>query len=216
MPADPSIPATVDTLSIRPWPDPAIDAIGHDPRSTYVETFWLGILGPSTTWLLRLIASKLDAAPEGFELSLAETARRLGLGEKAGKHSPFMRAIARCVRFELAEFHAPATLLVRRRVPPLSRRHVVRLPELLQSAHQRWQEHELKTPPVERMRRRSRQLALSMAELGVDRDEAERQLAQWRFHPAICFEAVEWAWERHAAAAARAEPEGRPLATASR
>ncbi|MDQ6911186.1 MAG: hypothetical protein M3Z84_10475, partial [Actinomycetota bacterium] len=36
------------TLAIRPWPDGVIDALGHDPRSQYVERFWLGILGPST------------------------------------------------------------------------------------------------------------------------------------------------------------------------
>ena len=36
------------TLMIRPWPDGVIDALGHDPRSTYVEQFWLGILGPAT------------------------------------------------------------------------------------------------------------------------------------------------------------------------
>jgi hypothetical protein len=36
-------------LPVRPWPDPVIDALGHDPRSAYVERFWLGILGPSTT-----------------------------------------------------------------------------------------------------------------------------------------------------------------------
>ena len=39
-----------DRLSIHPWPDPVIDQVGHDPRSTYVERFWLGILGPSTTF----------------------------------------------------------------------------------------------------------------------------------------------------------------------
>ena len=39
----------VDALQIRPWPDPVIDTVGHDPRSHYVEEFWLGILGPSTT-----------------------------------------------------------------------------------------------------------------------------------------------------------------------
>src|SRR5258708_8672727 len=40
-------------LEIRPWPDELLDTLGHDPRSLYVERFWLGILGPSTTWLLR-------------------------------------------------------------------------------------------------------------------------------------------------------------------
>lgn len=34
------------TLAIRPWPDPVIDTLGHDPRSLYVERFWLPTLGP--------------------------------------------------------------------------------------------------------------------------------------------------------------------------
>jgi len=64
MPASLSI--STNTLAIRPWPDPVIDNLGLDPRSTYVETFWLGVLGPSTTWLLRRMAAGLEASPEGF------------------------------------------------------------------------------------------------------------------------------------------------------
>ncbi len=30
-----------DTLAIQPWPDGVIDALGHDPRSHYVEQYWL-------------------------------------------------------------------------------------------------------------------------------------------------------------------------------
>src|SRR5215210_4789289 len=92
-----------DSLPIRPWPDDVIDALGHDPRSPYVEQFWLGILGPSTTWLLRRLAAGLDANPAGFELCLADTASALGLGAKGGRHSPFMRALTRCCQFDLAE-----------------------------------------------------------------------------------------------------------------
>ena len=36
-------------LHITPWPDPVIDSLGHEVRSTYVERFWLPILGPATT-----------------------------------------------------------------------------------------------------------------------------------------------------------------------
>ena len=43
----------LDTLTIRSWPDEVIDLLGHHPCSTYVENFWLGVLGPSTTFLLR-------------------------------------------------------------------------------------------------------------------------------------------------------------------
>src|SRR3989442_11314960 len=74
----------LDTLTVRPWPDDVIDALGHDPRSAYVEQFWLGILGPSTTWLLRRLATGLEAEPAGFALPLADTARALGLGNQNG------------------------------------------------------------------------------------------------------------------------------------
>src|SRR3954468_992994 len=68
---DPPLPH--DHLHVTPWPDPVIDALGHDPRSLYVEQFWLGILGPSTTWLLRRLVAGLEAEPAGFELPLADT-----------------------------------------------------------------------------------------------------------------------------------------------
>src|SRR3954451_13629533 len=72
---------STDVLTIRPWPDEVIDALGHDPRSAYVERFWLGVLGPSAIWLLRRLASGLDAAPAGFELPLARSGERRGREE---------------------------------------------------------------------------------------------------------------------------------------
>lgn len=36
-----------DQLHITAWHDPVVDALGHDPRSPYVERFWLPLLGPS-------------------------------------------------------------------------------------------------------------------------------------------------------------------------
>lgn len=194
----------VDSLTVHPWPDDVIDAVGHHPCSPYVESFWLGVLGPSTTFLLRHLVTSLESAPEGFELPLAVTARRLGLGDKGGRHSPFMRSLARLVQFELAELEDERTLAVRRRVPPLNRRQVLRLPELLQTAHLDWQEQELRTPPLEQMRRRSRQLALTYLETGLDVDETERQLLRLHFHPSIAHESTRWAHERHVAVVAGA------------
>ena len=52
-----------DVLRIVRWDDPALDAIGHDPRSAYVERFWLPLLGPSTTFLIRRITAALEASP---------------------------------------------------------------------------------------------------------------------------------------------------------
>src|SRR4051794_16156880 len=122
-----------ETLAIRPWPDPVIDTVGHDPRSSYVEHFWLGILGPSTTWLMRRLATGLETHPSGFSLQLSNTARALGLGDKGGRHSPFMRSLGRICQFELGQLEDGDTLAVRRKVPPLNRRQVSRLPDDLRA-----------------------------------------------------------------------------------
>jgi hypothetical protein len=186
-----------DSLLIRPWSDPVVDRLGHDPRSPYVETYWLGVLGPSTTWLLRRLAAGLEASPSGFQLPLADTARALGLGDRGGRHSPFMRSLARCCQFGLAQPHDSGTLAVRRKLPPLNRRQLARLPEHLQQAHHEWQEQQLRVPDDELLRRRARRLALSLIELGEDVEATERQLQRWRFHPVLCREATAWAWDRH-------------------
>ena len=198
---------TIDTLTIHPLPDPVIDALGHDPRSSYVEAFWLGILGPSTTWLLRHLVTTLEAHPEGFELSLPETARRLGLGDKQGRHSPFTRSLGRCIQFDLAELEDVATLAVRRRIPPLSRRQVIHLSPLLQQEHQEWLDDQVRVPTVEQLRRRARQLALSLLAVGEDPEAAELQLLRWEFHPALCAEAVRWACDHQAQRTERAATE---------
>ncbi len=131
-------PGCAGTLRIEVWSDPVVEEHGFDPRCWYVETFWLGILGPSTTWLLRLLAAGLDREPEGFELDLDEAARMLGLGGKAGRHSPFQRALARSVTFGMARTHPDGALAVRRMLPPLARRHLLRLPAGVQERHREW------------------------------------------------------------------------------
>lgn len=187
-----------DVLCVRSWPDPVIDAAGYDPRSAYVETFWAGVLGPSTLLLLRRIAARFDTAPEGFELDPATWAAELGL-RYPGKGSPFARAVGRLCHFGLATAPDPATLLVRRHVPPLARRHLLRLPPSLQEAHAAWLARERDRSSQAELRRRARQLALSLVELGEDPDAVERHLCRWRFHPALCREAAVWAWATHRA-----------------
>ncbi len=199
MPTAPLPCLATDSLHIRPWPDAVIDRVGHDPRSAYVERFWLGILGPSTTWLLRRLAGQLETAPAGFDLPLADTARALGLGGE-GRGSPFMRALSRCCQFQLAAPEDDGVLAVRRKLPPLNRRQLARLPERVQAEHQRWLDDDLRTPSVDKLRRRARSLALSLLELGEDLETTERQLLRWRFHPALCHEAALWAWQRHSRA----------------
>lgn len=198
--------ATTTELTIKPWPDPVIDQVGHDPRSAYVERFWLGVLGPSTTWLLRRMAAGLERSPAGFDLPLADTARSLGLGSD-GRHSPFIRALGRVCQFELGQPQDAGVLAVRRKLPPLSRRQLQRLPESLQAEHEAWQSADRRTPDFERLQRRARRLALSLVELGEDLEQTERQLHRWRFHPALACEAARWAWREHLASATAGPPE---------
>lgn len=186
-------------LPVRPWADQVIDTLGFDPRSAYVERFWLGILGPSTTWLLRRVAAAFDRSPEGFVLPLADTARELGLGDKGGRHSPFMRALYRCCQFDMGRA-VGSTLEVRRRLPPLNRRQVKHLPEPLRVAHTAWQEARLGAPAADAARRRARALALTMLEVDPDAGTVEQRLTTWGIHPTVAHDAAGWAWERHAAA----------------
>lgn len=194
MPAPSAVPIT--TLSVEAWPDPVIDLVGHDVRSAYVERFWLGILGPSATWLLRNLVGRLDDEPDGFQLDLAATATELGLGGRSGKHSPFIRSIERCGRFGATHLVGDRVLRVRRRLPPLTRIQISRLPVALQEAHTAWMEGPTTPLPVEEQRERARGLALSLLDLGEDSQATERQLHRWRLHPAIAHDAVTWAIER--------------------
>ena len=186
------------TLTITAWLDPVVDALGYDPRSSYVETYWLGILGPSTTWLLRRLVAVLEESPEGREVDLDDTARCLGLSARRGRHSPFRRSVDRLVQFQLARRDADDALAVRRRVPPLARRQLLRLPDSLQQAHHDLEARLAGRTPAEETRERARRLALSLVDLGEDFETIERQLLRWGLHPSAARDGSEWAWEhRH-------------------
>lgn len=87
----------------------------------------VGDPGTSTVWLLRRFAAGFEYGPEGFDLDLAETARSLGLGDRSGRHSPFVRSINRTIQFGLAQLVGEDALSVRRRVPPLNQARLCRL-----------------------------------------------------------------------------------------
>jgi hypothetical protein len=189
----PSPRATVATpgqLHIVAWEDPIADPHGVHPCSRYVELYWLGILGPSATWLLRRISYGLEMSAEGFDLDLSETARSLGLGDRMGKNSPFRRALHRLSTFELARAHGPGALAVRTHIPPLPLRHLTRLPESIQASHRRWQSEQRLSGP-EQMKKRAGRLAAGLAASGLDQTAIERRLAEWQFHPAVAFRAAE-------------------------
>jgi hypothetical protein len=130
-----------DRLHVIRCTDRLPGTTSHDARGRYVENYWLTVLGPSTTWLLRHLAGELESAPDGFVMDLEECALRIGLS--AGTyHSPFSRAMRRLVKFDLARYPQPTVFAVRTVVPSLARRHVARLPAALRSQHDLWLRHE--------------------------------------------------------------------------
>jgi hypothetical protein len=158
-------------VHVTPWVDPVVDRRGHDPRSAYVELFWLGVLGPTATWLLRRLVAGLDAQPDGYELDVPATARALGLSISKGTTSPFAKAVRRCMMFGVAHQMSDGWA-VRRRVPLIPQRHLVRLPEVLQAAHDDWARTTVDLGSLER----GRALALAMIESGDDQAMVEPQL----------------------------------------
>jgi hypothetical protein len=187
------------TLRIEAWPDPVIDDLGHDPRSSYVERFWLPVLGPSTVWFLRQLADGLDSSPGGFDLDLVETARSLGVGMRGGKHSPMLRTVDRACRFGASRMIGTTGLAVRRRLAPLTRAQAERLPSSLQRAHGEAMERPRPSHSALDLQERARSLALSMLDLGEEDLSIERQLHRWRFHPSMAHEALRWAKETRSA-----------------
>jgi hypothetical protein len=195
-------------IRVMPWPDPVLDAVGHDPRSWYVETFWLPTLGPTALLLLRHLADRFETNPKGVQLAVADTAAALGLGPRDGQSSPLIRTLTRLQQFELACSDGDATIAVRTTLPPVHRRHVRRLPTALQARHAEWVEAQASSP-VDIARRRARRFALTLLMQNEPIDAVERALHAGGFHPALAHEAVRWAREQAGAT------NDAPLGTAS-
>ena len=183
------------TVTVKPWSDPILDVLGHDPRSWYVETFWLPTLGPTCVLLMRHLADRFDRAPGGLSLDVTTTSECLGLGARDGTSSPLRRSLARLEQFDLAVSEPESIVRVRRNLPPVNRRHVKRLPVGLQARHAEWVTGALTQKPLDVARRRARRVAITLIEQGDEVDPVERALASVGFHPSVCRESAQWAWD---------------------
>ena len=191
--AGPAFP--YDTIVVLPWNDPVVDPLGFDPRSVYVEQFWLGILGPSSVWMLRRVAAGFDVWPDGFELDLVETATCLGLASTGGRHSPFSRTLQRLISFGMAQ---PASfgLAVRRKLPPLTQRQLTRLPESVRVAHHEWAQSDGPAARRELDDERGRTVAHVLLTLGDPPDQIERHLHAIGLGARTSNDAVNWALDQ--------------------
>ncbi len=195
--SEPLVPAAMSeplrVLLARPWDDPSLRRRGHDPRSAYVERFWVAILGPSAVWFLRLLAREFDELAPGqdLRLDLDSTARRLGLQHRGGRTSSFMRTIDRCAMFGLAQFADDAVLMVRRLLPPVPRRLHDRMPQELREEVGRWSRTDGR---AEFSVGETRLLASCMLMFGHGLHESAERLVTLGLAPNAANEAAAWAW----------------------
>ncbi|MFT6813383.1 MAG: hypothetical protein ACJASK_002013 [Ilumatobacter sp.] len=126
------------------------------------------------------MASGLEIEPDGYELDLQVTAASMGLKFSAGRSSPFSRALQRCVMFGMAHPLPNGGLAVRRRIPPVGHRHLRRMPKELQLEHADWQpnagSNAASEDPSGDAFDRAHQLAMTMLNVGDDRNVIEHQL----------------------------------------
>ena len=116
-------PLFPDRLEIVGWVDPVVDAVGFPPHHPYVELLWLPILGPSTTWLYRRLAT---SPAEHGPRHRPHRARRVASDSACDRRDstdPTIPAPRRPVRARFR--HGP--LAVRTTAPPLSQRQLDRL-----------------------------------------------------------------------------------------
>lgn len=125
-------------LAIRPWFDPALQARGFEPRSEYVERYWLGVVGPSVVLLLRRLARGLEEHPRGFTVEVDETARAIGLGAGNGRNAPLQRTLERACLFSTMRHSSDGGYEVRTHLPRLSARQLSRLPASVRTTHGPW------------------------------------------------------------------------------
>jgi hypothetical protein len=120
------------TLTIEKLDDPVLDSHGQHVTSRYVEVFWLPVLGPTSLWLLRHCSFHTEHGP--YTVDARTLGRSLGVGAGPGRHNPLIRSLDRLVSFHcgLRVFDRWA---LRTHLGPLPQRHLNRLPEALQEAH---------------------------------------------------------------------------------
>jgi hypothetical protein len=125
--------ATPARLTVTAWPDPIVDARGHRPGAPYVESVWLGTLGPSATWAWQRLARIAGARP-GTTIDSADLAATLGLGDGLARNAVISRTLTRLVNFGVATRHDD-TLAVRTALPDLPLRHLARASTSARAAH---------------------------------------------------------------------------------
>jgi hypothetical protein len=131
----------IRSLEVVDWPDPVVAAVGFEAESEYVEWFWLPVLGPTATWLLRRLSRTVRQSATEVDsvvpVDCSALAGSLGVGWEPGRPNPFVRALQRLEMFGLVR-PTSSGLAVRTVVPPIASQQIRRLPDHLRREHPAW------------------------------------------------------------------------------
>jgi hypothetical protein len=132
-------------MEITALRDPVVETHGHRPGSAYVEHVYVGVLGPSATWLWQRTARIATTRPS-TAVDMVDLAASLGLGQGLGPNAAISRTIARLAWYDAAR-RAGDTLAVRLALPDVPLRRHARLSISARFAHQRLAAAS-RTPPI--------------------------------------------------------------------
>jgi hypothetical protein len=118
-------------------PDPAVRAAGFRLDDPYVESVWVGVIGPTSALLLRRLP-RLWNRTTSAQVDVAELAASLGVSTRVdGWNSYIWRTFRRLAQFRLARPVEGGRVEVFAQIAPISDRQLARLPEWTARAHDR-------------------------------------------------------------------------------
>ncbi len=117
----------IETVNFDPWPDPAIDPFNQGPNGDFSRLAWLPLIGPSSWLIWGTLSSQLRRQID-VTWTVTELGAAHGLHGSTGRNGPTRRTLARLCQFRMLADAGDDRFLVRMSAPPISRRHLERLP----------------------------------------------------------------------------------------
>ena len=124
----------LNILVFEPWADPTLDHTDCDPEGTYSRLAWLPLIGPSSWLMWGTLAAQLRREPQ-VTWELAALAEAHGIHRGDGRHGMVRRTLTRLAQFRLLAPLDDDHHLVRLTAPPVTARHLERLPAFVAELH---------------------------------------------------------------------------------
>jgi hypothetical protein len=120
-------------LCLEPWAQPHFDRWGSEPRSTYVERFWLPVIGPSSLVLARSITTGFESNNGSYRVDASHQATAIGVSP-----SQLRRVLDRLVVFGVAKTLGPDMFCIRTMWPVIGSGAIRQLTASLHQQHSDW------------------------------------------------------------------------------